>query len=417
MELSIPTSTFWRSDEPSSAQWAALSRWHVRELLFGGAAGGGKSELLLLASTQFSDMPDSHSLILRRTFADLQLEDAIMTRAQSLWHEFPWNQVRKTITFPPGSTLSFGYLDGPRDHLRYQGSAYTFIGIDEASQIRENQIRYMHSRLRKPAHVKVPLQMRYASNPGDISHDYLKDNFVDNPIPGKREFIPSLLDDNPYLNKEEYRESLQSLDPVTRAQLLNGDWNIRPDSEFFPLNKLKRIAASEVPTNAMRFRSWDLAGTVPSPSNPNPDYTVGVLVAYVAGQYFILDIERFRKTPAEVEATILRCGHNDGIGTQVIVEQEPGSAGQARVEWFQRSVLPGFMVHAHRPTGPKETRAMNLAAAMNNGNVHIVERCPNTHEMLDEFRGYTQTGHDDIVDALSQMVAFVGVRGGSIWVS
>ena len=319
------------------------------------------------------------------------------------------------MTFHTGATLAFGYLDAPRDHLRYQGAAYTFIGINEASQIRENQLRYIHTRLRRPANANVPLQMRYASNPGDISHDFLKDRFIDNPVMGEREFIPSKLEDNPHLDTQEYRQSLMGLDPLTRAQLMNGDWNMRPDAQFFDLAKLNRVPKDAVPGNVMLFRSWDFAATAPKIGYSDPDYTVGTLVGYSQGHYFIIDCERMRGNPGEVEHVIARTAGADGQQTQIIVEVEPGSAGIGRLDWYARSVLPGFAVHGYRPTGSKATRAGLLGAAMANGNVSIVEGCRFVPEMIDEMRGFGQTGHDDIVDSLSQLVAFVGVRTPSIW--
>ena len=65
-----------------------------------------------------------------------------------------------------------------RDHLRYQGAAVHFVGIDEASQIPSRQLEYLHSRIRRAIDDPIPLRYRLASNPGDVSHDWLKDTYV-----------------------------------------------------------------------------------------------------------------------------------------------------------------------------------------------------------------------------------------------
>ena len=159
--------------EPTEKQALFLLHDHIPEILYGGSAGGGKSDALLMAALQYVHVPGYAALLLRRTFPDLSLPEAIMSRSfewlqgtDAIWHD-----KEKTWKFPSGATLTFGYLDAPRDHYRYQGSAFQFIGFDELTQFKENQYLYLHSRLRRLAGAEVPLRMRAASNPGDIVFD------------------------------------------------------------------------------------------------------------------------------------------------------------------------------------------------------------------------------------------------------
>jgi hypothetical protein len=110
------------------------------------------------------------------------------------------------------------------DEQRYRSAQFQYIGVDELTQWVEKQYEFMFSRLRKPKSLDVPVRMRSASNPGDVGHAWVKRRFIvdANTIEG-RVFIPAKLCDKPMLDLEDYRRSLMNLDPVSRAQVLNGD--------------------------------------------------------------------------------------------------------------------------------------------------------------------------------------------------
>lgn len=195
-----------------------------REGLYGGAAGGGKSDALLMDALQGVNVPGYSAILFRRTYTDLALPGAIMDRSHE-WlsgTDAKWNDRDKTWVFPSGATLSFGYLDGPRDHFRYQGAEFQYIGFDELTQFLEKQYVYLFSRLRRTHGVTVPLKMRGATNPGDIGHEWVKRRFLDEP--DDRAFVPAKLEDNPHLDRVAYLDALGQLDPVTRQQLRDGLW-------------------------------------------------------------------------------------------------------------------------------------------------------------------------------------------------
>lgn len=194
------------------------------EALYGGAAGGGKSDALLMSALQYVHVPGYSAILLRRTYADLALPGAIMDRAQE-WlagSAARWVDREKTWIFPSGATLSFGYLANIRDHFRYQGSEFQFVGFDELTQFLESQYRYLFSRLRRLAGVDVPLRMRAGTNPGGIGHDWVKKRFIT--TPANRMFVPAKLTDNPHIDQVSYRQALDELDAATKAQLLEGLW-------------------------------------------------------------------------------------------------------------------------------------------------------------------------------------------------
>jgi phage terminase large subunit-like protein len=190
-----------------------------------------------MAALMFVNEPNYSAIIFRKTYADLSLPGALMDRAAE-WlapTAAKWNEREKTWRFPSGATLSFGYLDGPRDRFRYQGAELQFIGFDEATQIREEDYLYLFSRLRRLEGQRVPLRMRAASNPGGESHGFFHERFVSprhtNP---NREFIPALLEDNPHLDRAEYERSLEELPDTEYRQLRLGEWIQAGEQIFEP---------------------------------------------------------------------------------------------------------------------------------------------------------------------------------------
>jgi hypothetical protein len=141
-----------------------------------------------------------------------------------------WSQQSQRWTFPSGATITFGYLDRPDDVYQYQGAEFQFVGFDELTQFREEEYTYLASRLRRLQSSSVPVRIYSASNPGGRGHQWVRARFID---PATRregcEFIPATLSDNLFLDRAEYAEMLEKLDPITRSQLLLGDWEVGED--------------------------------------------------------------------------------------------------------------------------------------------------------------------------------------------
>lgn len=370
-----------------------------REAFYGGSAGGGKSDALLAAALQYVDVPGYAAILFRRTYTDLALPGALMDRAHE-WladTDAHWQEKTKTWMFPSGATLTFGYLDGPRDHDRYQGAEFQFVGFDELTQFRESDYRYLFSRLRKLAGVKIPIRMRAASNPGGIGHEWVKQRFIVEGRQNKRFFIPAKLDDNPHIDGEEYEASLSELDPLTRAQLLAGDWDIVAGGEMFKREWFQIVEAA--PRNLTTVRFWDLAATAPRPGT-DPDYTVGLKMGRASdGTFYVLDVQRTRQTAGGVKALVKQTAELDGRGTAIFMEQEPGSSGKSVIADYMRT-LAGFPFRGIPSGAGKSIRAMPVASQAEAGNVKLV-RGQWLSAFLDEISLFPQGPHDDQVDSLS----------------
>lgn len=192
-----------------------------------------------MASLKYVHVPNYSALILRRTYADLSLPNAIMDRAQTWLRNTSaqWRAVDKQWVFPSGARITFGYINVEKDRFRYSSAEFNFIGFDELTQFPERWYTWMFSRLRGPADPKdplskVPLRMRAATNPGNIGHEWVRARFG---IPDQidfahiyrnedRCFIPSRLEDNPFLDSLAYDKALAELGPAEREQLRHGRW-------------------------------------------------------------------------------------------------------------------------------------------------------------------------------------------------
>ncbi len=238
------------------------------EVLFGGAAGGGKSYGQMVDALLFAlRYPGSKQLILRRTFAEL--DKSLIRVSLSLFPRsiYTFNSSSHTGKFKNGSCVDFGYCATENDVYQYQSAEYDVIRFDELTHFTEAQYIYLISRVRGAN--AFPKQIKSSTNPGGIGHSWVKERFVDAGERGKafigsdgmkRIFIPSLLDDNHFLCEGDpsYRERLMTLPEREKKALLYGDWDIF-DGQYF--NEFKRdihvITPFEIPKSWRKFRTID----------------------------------------------------------------------------------------------------------------------------------------------------------------
>lgn len=320
--------------------------------------------------------------------------------APFIWRkEVTWIEKDKCFLFPSGATITFGYLESENDKYRYQSAEFQFIGFDELTQFTLTQYTYMFSRLRRLAGSDVPLRMRGASNPDGVGLDWVKQRF----IVENRIFIPARLEDNPHLDRESYEESLAELDPITRARLREGNWEVKEEGKLFKREWFSTVQPHDLPGTMRKVRYWDFASSEePKPGQKNdPDYTASVLLGEFRGIYYVLDVKRFRLTPEATELKVFQNAIDDGFAVNVFIEEEPGSAGKHLIDYYARTVLKGYAVRGNRETGSKALRANPVSSAAERGYIRLLE-APWTSDFLDELVMFPTKGyHDDQVDALT----------------
>ena len=214
-----------------------------KDVLYGGAAGGGKSFAMLIDPLRYCHAKAHRALILRRSMPELR---ELIDKSRELYPKaFPgakFKEVEKLWNFPSGAKIEFGFLERDADVYRYQGQAYSWIGFDEITHLpTEFAWNYLASRLRT-TDPSIKTYLRCTANPGGIGAQWVKKRYVESSEHNKtfkgedgltRKFIPARLTDNPYLAEDgEYEKMLMSLPPVQRRQLLEGNWDIAEGAAF-----------------------------------------------------------------------------------------------------------------------------------------------------------------------------------------
>ena len=227
---------------------AEFMRRFEDEALFGGAAGGGKSDALVAEALRQIDKPLYKGLIIRKTVPQLmELIDKSLRLYPQIDPHARFNQSKNVWTFSNGSKVLFGSLHTPKEKIKYQGQAYDFIGFDELTHFTWEEYEYLMSRNR-PNGPDMLCYIRGTANPGGVGHGWVKDRFI-TPAPPmttiwdevkfterdgstrkrrmSRIFIPSFVQDNPALmrNDPNYVFRLASMSEAKKKALLYGDWD------------------------------------------------------------------------------------------------------------------------------------------------------------------------------------------------
>ena len=268
-----------------------------RDVLYGGAAGGGKSFALLADPLRYCHNANHRGLLLRRTLDELT---ELIDKSRQLYTKaFPgakFRESKSTWHFPSGATIWFTYLDRDKDVTRFQGQAFNWIGIDEITQYPTPYVwDYLRSRLRSTdPELQENLYMRCTANPGGVGGWWVKKMYIEGTPENKafpafdidtrktfvwpsghekagqplffRKFVPARLTDNPHLMADgQYEAMLRSLPDVERKRLLEGDWDVAEGAAFPEFSRTKHVVEPfDLPTNWPRIRAADYGYSAPS---------------------------------------------------------------------------------------------------------------------------------------------------------
>lgn len=252
----------------------AIRRWEF-EVFLGGAAGPGKTDVLLMKPLYNIGFPSFKGAIFRRTFPELE---EIIDRSRRWYPSYggEYREGPRRYRFPSGATINFSHMENENDKYKHQGKEYQYVAFDEATQFSATQYLYLFSRMRK-TDARIPVQMYSASNPGGMSHQFFKDRFgiglwdpnktiYDEKTGLSRIFIPGLLDDNPslMLNDPAYVTRLEQLPEIEKMRLRYGIWDAFDGQVFSELNrKIHGCDDFDIPPEWEKFRTFDWGYSAP----------------------------------------------------------------------------------------------------------------------------------------------------------
>jgi predicted phage terminase large subunit-like protein len=422
--------------------------------LFGGAMGGGKSEIGVIDFLQYTDIPNFKGIITRRTTPQLNTAGGILGKCQDIFakayepKDFTWRaKDGKFVFHKSGAEIYLKHFESESTAMNWNGVEANLFLIDEGSEFTQFMVQKIMSRMRNPRCPEVSPRLKITTNPNcdhffrkwvepylfqdgtpDRSKDGLiryftfyeggfiwgdtKEEVVEKTGANIEEvlsftFISATVDDNPILKKinPKYVGWLKGLTGVERKRNLEGNWFVREESSsYFNRKWLTKVQESDLKI-VKYVRAWDIAGTLPSDKNPNPDWTAGVLMGKTEdGKYVILDVVRFREQFGGVLQKIVDVGLNDpDENYSIILPQEPGqaglSSGHTMMSYIRGHLLPVRM----RPSNKsKLTRFQPFSSAAEMGSILYVEGEWNDM-FFNELEAFDNTRNckDDQLDATS----------------
>lgn len=445
-------------------------------VIYGGAAGGGKSWALLLEPLRHvTTNPEFYALFLRRTTVQIRNPGGLWDESRKLYPLIDGKPRENDLQWKwqNGGYVKMSHLEHESSVNDWQGSQIPLIMFDELTHFSEAQFFYMLSRNRSMCGVKpyvratcnpdaeswvakfidwwigedgLPIKersgiIRYFCRLGDEifwgdSKQELIDKYgrpdaleegetlEDQIRPKSVTFIPAKLSDNKKLTEADpdYKANLMALSRVERERLLGGNWKVvKGNGMYFKRTDVRVISQREwqdmLAKNevAQTVRGWDLAATEKTEASPDPDWTAGVKMHRLKnGRYVVSHVAHERFRSSDVRKLVEGLARNDGISVKIGLSQDPGQAGKEQAESYV-GFLAGWITDVERDSGKKEIRADPFAAQWQIGNVDIVEAPWNEAYFLELEAFGTGTAHDDMVDASSKAFSLLTKSNLSTW--
>jgi phage terminase large subunit-like protein len=426
--------------------------------VFGGAAGSGKSEIGVIDFLKYTDIPGFIGVIVRRTTPQLKGPGGMLTKCKRYFQKVYGNSVQwkdkegKFVFKKSGAEIYLRHFEHENATDNYQGIEANLFYLDEGTQFTLPMVQYIMSRMRNPSCPQVKPHLKISCNP-DADHflrEWVDWYLLPDGTPNKEKdgkvryfifssgsfiwadtkeeliantgceekdclsftFISANVYSNPVVMKEnpKYVAWLKGLKGTERARLLDGNWNVREEAAgLFKREWVEEVDFSPKREDVVKtVRAYDIAVTLKSDADPNPDYTTTVKMSKLKnGDYIIEDVVRFRARYGDVVKHILKTAHEDGAYVDIIIPKDPGSGGSMAATMLLNEIISeGFYARAKPTNKSKIERFKPFMAAAEHGLVKIVKRCADDLENkiysdnniyyseLEKFDG-SRKNHDD----------------------
>lgn len=426
-------------------------------VIYGGAAGGGKSWSLLYEPLRHVRNPGFGAVIFRSSMTQIREQGGLWDQSLKLYSDYPGarpiQSPKPFWKFPSGAKVSFRQISRDAEVYDWQGTEIPLIEFDELTHFSEFQFFYLLSRNRSICGVRpyarascnpdadswvakfiqwwwdpetgypIPERsgiLRYfvrvneeviwgdtpeeAADRANEAYDGIEDaqRFTETDAKSVT-FIPSTIMDNDVLMKADpgYLANLKAQSLVERERLLNGNWKIKAARGlYFPRSAIPEIMDG-VPKDVVQWvRGWDLAAT-DTDEGGDPAYTASILLGKRRdGSYIIADATNHRYKAEKVRTLVKQCAVADKAQyrrVRIRMSIDPGQAGKEQSQSYIK-MLAGFSVRAVRETGTKVSRAEPLAAQWQAGNVALVAG-PWNETLLGQYEAFPESKFKDLVDA------------------
>lgn len=455
--------------KPSSPKQAAFLQSDSFFNVYGGAMGSGKTYQGLLRFLRWWRDPNFVGVVVRKNATFLKQAGGAFDEACELYKKLDPNcQITKqpmVIRFSTGAKIFFTGYDGQAGKDAFQGIQVSAIMVDEGTQVEEEDILWMMTRLRgrakmtkniwitcnpspdsylrkwidwylhppehphagRPDQSKSGVERWYLMIGGEIKwgsswqelfdqyHVQLGKNSSGkwNCNPKSFRFIAATCEDNPIMlaDNPDYVGTLLARSPVEVERQYYGNWDVRPEeSGYFKrqwvkiLNPIIRDDMSYLKDVVSRVRYYDIAVSIPSEALPNPDFTVGVLMARTRGGDFIIeDVVRWRKRSGESIDSMIEVAREDRKkfgNVKLYLPQDPGAAGITAKQYYAKLFQQAGIIVNFKKVGTKNsklTRFEGFSNASENGLVSVIKASWNDayFSELEGFDGISRTKKDD----------------------
>jgi len=431
--------------------------------IYGGAAGGGKTYGLLLDPLHDVDVPEFGAVIMRRTYPEVTNQGGMWDVSENIYPHAKAEGVKGSLQwrFPSGARVEFGHCQYESELSKFDGAQICDLCFDQLEHFSEKQFFYLLIRNRSTC--GVPPRVRGTCNPDPDSwlvtdkdgvwgkgflswwidsdgyaileragvlrwfvrwndeviwgesKEELKEQFPEL-MPKSVTFIPATVYDNLILliTDPGYLANLQAQGPIERARFLGdpkrgGNWKARAEAGKV-FNRQWFDLVAHAPAGGVECRGFDLAATMKSQKNDDPDFNTGVKIRKVKDTYIVVDAIKERMPAGEVEGWMFAVIARDMMmarasATRYMVrwEIEPGSASIRESERLKRELIkkyPGLDCEGIPSAGDKVVRANAYSTSSSKGKVKLLAASWND-VYLAELHGFPDLSHDDLIDGSS----------------